>query len=356
MTTAKPTLALVGATGAVGTVMRQILSTREDVWGEIRLIASARSAGRLLELRGEQVAVLALAPEVFDGVDVAMFDVPDEVSAQWAPIAVARGAVVVDNSGSFRMDPDVPLVVPEVNPDAARNRPKGIISNPNCTTLTMMDALGALHRRWTLTELVVSSYQAASGAGQPGIDRLYDELEVVGGNRELGQQAGDVRAALSNKLGDDSPFPAPLALNVVPWAGSLREGGWSSEELKVRNESRKILEIPDLKVSATCVRVPVVTTHSLAVHAVFAQDITVAAARQALVEAPSVVVLDDPDAGEFPTPSDVVGSDPTFVGRLRQALDFPNTLDLFVCGDNLRKGAALNTAQIAELVARELTA
>ena len=354
--TGKPTLALVGATGAVGTVMRQILSTREDVWGEIRLIASARSAGRLLELRGEQVAVLALAPEVFDGVDVAMFDVPDEVSAQWAPIAVARGAVVVDNSGSFRMDPDVPLVVPEVNPDAARNRPKGIISNPNCTTLTMMDALGALHRRWTLTELVVSSYQAASGAGQPGIDRLYDELEVVGGNRELGQQAGDVRAALSNKLGDDSPFPAPLALNVVPWAGSLREGGWSSEELKVRNESRKILEIPDLKVSATCVRVPVVTTHSLAVHAVFAQDITVAAARQALVEAPSVVVLDDPDAGEFPTPSDVVGSDPTFVGRLRQALDFPNTLDLFVCGDNLRKGAALNTAQIAELVARELTA
>ena len=354
MTTTKPTLALVGATGAVGTVMRQILSTREDVWGEIRLIASARSAGRLLELRGEQVAVLALAPEVFDGVDVAMFDVPDEVSAQWAPIAAARGAVVVDNSGSFRMDPDVPLVVPEVNPDAARNRPKGIISNPNCTTLTMMDALGALHRRWTLTELVVSSYQAASGAGQPGIDRLYDELEVVGGNRELGQQAGDVRAELSNKLGDDSPFPAPLALNVVPWAGSLREGGWSSEELKVRNESRKILEIPDLKVSATCVRVPVVTTHSLAVHAVFAEDITVEAARQALVEAPSVVVLDDPDAGEFPTPSDVVGSDPTFVGRLRQALDFPNTLDLFVCGDNLRKGAALNTAQIAELVAREL--
>ena len=356
MTTTKPTLALVGATGAVGTVMRQILSTREDVWGEIRLIASARSAGRLLELRGEQVAVLALAPEVFDGVDVAMFDVPDEVSAQWAPIAAARGAVVVDNSGSFRMDPDVPLVVPEVNPDAARNRPKGIISNPNCTTLTMMDALGALHRRWTLTELVVSSYQAASGAGQPGIDRLYDELEVVGGNRGLGQQAGDVRAALSNKLGDDSPFPAPLALNVVPWAGSLREGGWSSEELKVRNESRKILEIPDLKVSATCVRVPVVTTHSLAVHAVFARDITVEAARQALVEAPSVVVLDDPEAGEFPTPSDVVGSDPTFVGRLRQALDFPNTLDLFVCGDNLRKGAALNTAQIAELVARELAA
>jgi len=335
--------------------MRQILSTREDVWGEIRLVASARSAGRLLEVRGEQVEVLALAPEVFDGVDVAMFDVPDEVSAEWAPIAAAKGVVVVDNSGSFRMDPDVPLVVPEVNAAAAAHRPKGIIANPNCTTLTMMDALGALHRRWTLTELVVSSYQAASGAGQPGIDRLYDELQVVGGHRELGQKAGDVRAALADKLGDSSPFPAPLALNVVPWAGSLKDDGWSSEELKVRNESRKILDIPDLKVSATCVRVPVVTTHSLSVHAVFAEEIDVGAARRALVEAPTVVVLDDPASGEFPTPADVVGADPTFVGRLRQALDFPNTLDLFVCGDNLRKGAALNTAQIAELIAKELT-
>ncbi len=350
----RPTLALVGATGAVGTVMRQILSTREDVWGEIRLVASARSAGKLLQVRGEQVAVLALAPEVFDGVDVAMFDVPDEVSAEWAPVAAARGVVVVDNSGAFRMDPDVPLVVPEVNPEAARTRPKGIIANPNCTTLTMMDALGALHRQWQLTELVVASYQAASGAGQPGIDRLHDELAVVGGRRELGSHAGDVRAAIAEKLAGDSPFPAPLALNVVPWAGSLKDGGWSSEELKVRNESRKILGIPDLKVSATCVRVPVVTTHSLAVHAVFAHDIDVEAARQALVEAPSVLVVDDPAAGQFPTPADVVGGDPTVVGRLRQALDFPNTLDLFVCGDNLRKGAALNTAQIAELVAREL--
>ncbi|HVD21953.1 MAG TPA: aspartate-semialdehyde dehydrogenase [Lapillicoccus sp.] len=355
MSMRRPTLALVGATGAVGTVMRQILSTREDVWGEIRLVASARSAGRLLDVRGEQVAVQVLAPDVFDGVDVAMFDVPDEVSAEWAPIAAAKGVVVVDNSGSFRMDPEVPLVVPEVNAEAAHDRPKGNIANPNCTTLTMIDALGALHRKWQLTELVVASYQAASGAGQPGIDRLHDELQVVGGNRELGVQAGDVRREILDKLGPESPFPAPLAMNVVPWAGSLKDDGWSSEELKVRNESRKILGIPDLKVSATCVRVPVVTTHSLAVHAVFAQPVTVAAARQALEEAPSVVVLDDPAAGDFPTPADVVGADPTFVGRLRQALDFPNTLDLFVCGDNLRKGAALNTAQIAELVAKELT-
>ena len=356
MSTRKPTLAVVGATGAVGTVMLGILSQREDVWGEIRLVASARSAGKVLRVRGEDLVVQALAPEVFDGVDVAMFDVPDEVSAQWAPIAVQHGAVAVDNSGAFRMDPDVPLVVPEVNPEAVTNRPKGIIANPNCTTLTMMDALGALHAGWGLTALVVASYQAASGAGQPGIERLYDELAVLAGDRQVGQHTGDVRALVSDKLGEDSPFPAPLALNVVPWAGSVKDDGWSSEELKVRNESRKILGIPDLKVSATCVRVPVVTTHSLVVHATFERNVTVEQARQALVEAPSVVVLDDPAAGEWPTPADVVGSDPTFVGRIRQALDFPKTIELFVCGDNLRKGAALNTAQIAELVAKELTA
>jgi aspartate-semialdehyde dehydrogenase len=356
MSTRKPTLAVVGATGAVGTVMLSILSQRKDVWGEIRLVASERSAGRILTVRGEEIEVRALAPEVFDGVDVAMFDVPDEISAKWAPIAVSRGVVAVDNSGAFRMDPDVPLVVPEVNPAQVRNRPKGIISNPNCTTLTMMDAIGTLHAGWGLKELVVASYQAASGAGQPGIDRLYDEIAVLAGNREAGQHAGNVRAAVNDKLGEDSPFPAPLALNVVPWAGSLKDDGWSSEELKVRNESRKILGIPDLKVSATCVRVPVITTHSLAVHAVFQRPLTADVARQALVQAPSVVVLDDPGAGEWPTPADVVGSDPTFVGRIRQSLDFPNSIDLFVCGDNLRKGAALNTAQIAELVAEELTA
>ena len=189
----KPSLALIGATGAVGTVMRDILSTREDVWGAIKLVASPRSAGRRLSVRGTEVEVQALSAEVFDGVDVAMFDVPDEVSAEWAPIAAARGTVVVDNSGSFRMDPDVPLVVPEVNARAARNRPKGIIANPNCTTLSMIVALGALHAELGLTELVVASYQAASGAGQAGIETLHDQLGKVAGNRELGTQPGDVR-------------------------------------------------------------------------------------------------------------------------------------------------------------------
>jgi aspartate-semialdehyde dehydrogenase len=279
-----------------------------------------------------------------------MFDVPDEVSAQWAPVAAARGAVAVDNSGSFRMDPDVPLVVPEVNPADAAKRPKGIIANPNCTTLSLIVAVAALHREFGLQEMVVASYQAASGAGQAGIDTLYAQLARVGGSHALGQRAGDVRGA----VGDLGPFPAPLALNVVPWAGSVKDAGWSSEELKIRNESRKILGLPDLRVSATCVRVPVVTTHSVAVHAVFGCDVERAEAQRVLREAAGVVLTDDPERGEFPTPADAVGTDPTWVGRVRRALDDPRALDLFVCGDNLRKGAALNTAQIAELVASGL--
>jgi len=350
-----PVLAIVGATGAVGSTMLEIIDARPSVpWGEIRLIASPRSAGRVLRVRGEDRTVQALAPEVFDGVDIAMFDVPDEVSAQWAPVAAARGAVAVDNSGAFRMDPDVPLVVPEVNADAVTHRPKGIIANPNCTTLSMMAVMGALHREFDLKELVVASYQAASGAGQVGIDRLYAELAAVAG-KQVGVRGGDVAETLAAAgLGAESPFPAPLALNVVPWAGSLKDDGWSSEELKVRNESRKILGIPDLKVSATCVRVPVVTTHALAVHARFAREVAVEDARKVLAAQPTVVLRDDAAAGQWPTPADTVGGDPTWVGRIRQALDFPNTLELFVCGDNLRKGAALNTYEIAETVAAAL--
>ena len=345
----RPTLAVVGATGAVGTVMLDILSTRADVWGEIRLIASPRSAGRRLTVRGQEVEVIALSEEAFDGVDVAMFDVPDEVSAVWAPIAAARGAVCVDNSGAFRMDPEVPLVVPEVNPDDALRRPKGIISNPNCTTLSLIVAVGALHRAFGLEEMIVASYQAASGAGQAGIDTLYGQLEKVGGTRTLGQRPGDVRSV----VGDLGPFPAPLALNVVPWAGSLKDGGWSSEELKIRNESRKILGLPSLRVNATGVRVPVITTHSVAVHARFSRPVGREAAWETLRVAPGVVLNDEPERGEYPTPADVVGTDPTWVGRVRESLDDPNGVEFFVCGDNLRKGAALNTAQIAELVATE---
>jgi aspartate-semialdehyde dehydrogenase len=348
-----PTLAVVGATGAVGTVMCELLSARKNVWGEIRLVASARSAGKKIVVRGEQLAVQPLAPDVFDGVDVAMFDVPDEVAAQWAPVAAARGAVAVDNSAAFRMDRDVPLVVPEINPEQVRNRPKGIVANANCTTLTMIVAVAPLHREYGLRELVVASYQAVSGAGQVGVEILHDQLTKIAGDRVLGSRSGNVRQAVGDELG---PFPAPLALNVVPWAGSLKDAGWSSEELKLRNESRKILGLPDLKVSATCVRVPVVTGHSVAVHAVFGTEVDADGARDVLRHAPGVILVDDPAAGEFPMPIDAVGTDPSWVGRIRRALDDPRALDLFVTGDNLRKGAALNTAQIAELLAAEFAA
>ena len=344
----KPSLAVVGATGAVGTVMLDILSKRPNVWGEIRLIASARSAGKKLTCRGEELTVVALSPEAFDGIDVAMFDVPDEVSKEWAPIAASRGAVAVDNSGAFRMDPEVPLVVPEVNPEQVKNRPKGIISNPNCTTLSMIVVMGELNKKYKLEELVVASYQAASGAGQSGLDVLREEISAVA-NKAVGDVAGDIRSLVKK----NNTFPAPLALNVIPWAGSLKEDGHSSEELKVRNESRKILGLSSLRVSATCVRVPVLTTHSLAVHAIFANEVSRKDAQDLLENTAGVKLVDDPETHQFPTPADVVGTDPTWVGRIRRSIDNPKALDLFVCGDNLRKGAALNTAQIAELVAAE---
>ncbi|WP_296632648.1 aspartate-semialdehyde dehydrogenase [Rhodoluna sp.] len=353
---AKPNLALVGATGAVGTVMIGIINSRPNIWGEIRLIASPRSAGKKILVHGEERTVVALSPEAFDGIDIAMFDVPDEVSEVWAPIAAERGAVAVDNSGAFRMNDQVPLVVPEVNPEQAKNRPLGIISNPNCTTLTMMAAMGALHSKWNLKELVVSSYQAVSGAGAAGIDELSREIEALGKTApNSGLATDDVRTALGAAGNDlsESPWAHPIALNVIPFAGSLKAGGHTSEELKVRDESRKILGIADLKVAASCVRVPVQVAHSLTVHATFANPLTPDEVRAVLEAQPTIKVVDDPANHKYPTPNMVVGQDPTFVGRIRQSLDFTNSIELFVVGDNLRKGAALNTYEIAELVARE---
>ena len=349
---AQPTLAVVGATGSVGTVMLELLSSRRNVWGEIRLLASARSAGKQLSCRGERLTVRELTPEAFDGVDVALFDLPDDVSREWAPVATARGVTVVDNSAAFRMEPDVPLVVPEVNQEAMRDRPRGIVANANCTVMAMIMAIAPLHREYGLRELVLASYQAASGAGQIGVDTLHDQLSKVAGDRLLGSRPGNVRQAIGDDLG---PFSAPLALNVVPWSGEIAPLGWSSEELKLRNESRKILGIAALKVSATCVRVPVVTGHSIAVHAVFGSEVDAAGARQVLRNAPGVILVDDPESGEFPMPIDAVGTDPSWVGRIRRAMDDPRALDLFITGDNMRKGAALNTVQIAELIAAELS-
>ncbi|MFI7289970.1 aspartate-semialdehyde dehydrogenase [Streptomyces anulatus] len=353
MTGHRPSLAVVGATGAIGGVMLRILSQHADVWGEVRLVASPRSAGRKLVVRGEESEVLALAEDVFDGIDVALFLVPDEVSARWAPIAAAKGVVVIDDSAAFRLDDDVPLVVPEINPHAARLRPRGIVASPNCTTLSLIVAIGALHAEFGLRELIVSSYQAVSGAGRDGVAALREQLALVAGT-ELGTRPGDVRRALGDSAeATRSPFAAPVALNVVPWAGTDAGDGWSSEEIAIREECRKVLGLPDLKTTATCVYVPVVATHSMSVHARFENEVAVDKAHEILATAPGVVLFDSPASGDFPTPSDVVGTDPTWVGRVRRSMDDPHALEMFLCGDNLRKGAALNVAQIAESVAAE---
>ncbi|MFJ6937449.1 aspartate-semialdehyde dehydrogenase [Streptomyces sp. NPDC101132] len=347
-----PTLAVVGATGAVGSVLLQILSQRADVWGGIRLIASSRSAGKPLAVRGEEDEVLALTEDAFDGVgprDVVVFLTPDEVSARWAPVVTARGAVVVDSSGAFRADPEVPLVVPELNAAAARLRPRGIVAGPGSATLALTTAVGALHAEFGLTGLTVSSYEAVSASGRAGAETLRRQLSLVAGT-ELGEQSGDVRRAVGEALG---PFPAPVALNVVPWAGEDAGGGWSSAELALRAETRKVLGLDALPVSVTRVRVPVVTGHSLSVRASFEDEVTAARAHEILATAPGVVLADDPGMAEFPTPVDAAGTDPTWVGRVRRSLDDPRALEFFVSMDNLRKGAALNTAQIAELVAAE---
>ncbi|MCX5391615.1 aspartate-semialdehyde dehydrogenase [Streptomyces sp. NBC_00094] len=351
--TSKPTLAVVGATGAVGSVMLQMLTHHADVWGEIRLLDSPGTAGSKAAVRGEECEVLALGEESLEGVDLALFLVPEAVAAQWAPIAAAKGAVVVDTSAAFRGDADVPLVVPEVNPHAARVRPRGIVASPGCTTLALIAAVGALHAEFGVAELVVTAQQAASGAGagQAGVDTLRAQLGLVAGDGELGTHPGDVRRAVGENGG---PFPGPLALNVLPWSGEAGADGASSEEERVRDETRRILGLPGLRVAATCLRVPVVSGHSVSVHARFEHPVTVGRAHEVLATSPGVVLYDDPAAGDFPTPADVVGTDPAWVGRVRRSMGDERALDFFVCADNLRKGAALNALQIAESVVADL--
>lgn len=342
-------MAVVGATGAVGRVLLDVLPTRPDFWGALRLAAADEDVGAVVRVGGSSYAVQALTEDFFTDVDIALFDLPPSMTPAWVEVATARGVLVVDNSTAFRMDPEVPLVVPEVNAAAVHARPKGIVASPGATVMTMIDVLATLHAGWQLEELVVTTFQAASGLGRRGMNRLYDEIGVVAKDRSLGQRTGDVRRAVEGELGS-GPFPGPLALNIVPMCGAALESGWTTEEEKVRSETRKILGIPTLKVVATCVRVPVISSHSMNVHARFARRITVDRARQALIETPMVVVLDDLEHDEFPMPADVVGADPRFVGRIRQTPDLPNSIDLFVSGDNLRKGAALNMLQTAELL------
>ena len=339
-------LAVIGATGAVGTEIMRILEERDLPIAELIPVASPRSAGRRLPFRGGSVEVVALSPEVFEGVDLALFDVSDELSREWAPQAVEKGAIVVDNSGAWRMDPEVPLVVPEVNPAAVQERPKGIIASPNCTTLAMVVPLDALHREAGLERLILASYQAASGSGRPGIDELWDQTEMVVKDADTfrdGTDGGDVLQA-----GDT--FPHPIAMNIIPSCGSLKDDGFTSEELKLCLETRKILGLPDLRATATCVRVPVMVGHGVAVHAEFSSPITAERAREILATAPGVELQDQPEKHVYPTPLQAAGEDPCYVGRIRQDPFDPKALEMFCVADNLRKGAALNTVQVAELL------
>lgn len=338
-------LVVVGATGAVGSEILRILEQRDFPADEVVPVASQRSAGRMITFRGEQLEVRALAPDVFRGGDVALFDVPDDVSLQWAPVAVAGGAVVIDNSPAFRMDPEVPLTVPEINPATVESLERNIIASANCTTLAMVVPLAPLHRAAGLERLVLASYQAASGSGQAGIDELWDQTQHAAKEPDAVREG---RA--SDVLSGGATFLHPLALNVIPKCGSLRENGYTSEELKLLHETRKILDLPKLKATATCVRVPVMVGHGVAVHAEFERPLGVAQAREVLAGAEGVVLRDEPEADVFPTPLQAAGTDPCYVGRIRQDLFSDRALEMFCVADNLRKGAALNTVQIAELL------
>ncbi len=336
-------LGVVGATGQVGVAMRQILLERAFPAEEIRFFASARSAGTVLPFGNREVVVEDATLADPSGLDVALFSAGATTSRALAQKYADAGAIVVDNSSAFRMDPDVPLVVSEVNPHAIAEARKGIIANPNCTTMVAMPVLKALHDEAGLVRLVAATYQAVSGSGVAGVEELASQVAAVGDKaRELAYDGEAVA------FPDPVKYARTIAYNVVPLAGSIVDDGLdeTDEEKKLRNESRKILEIPDLRVSGICVRVPVFTGHSLAINAEFARPLTVARAKEILAAAPGVELTD------IPTPLQAAGRDPSYVGRLRQdpGVDDDRGLALFVSGDNLRKGAALNTVQIAELV------
>lgn len=337
-------VAVVGATGVVGREMVRTLEERNFPAHELVLLASPRSEGKRIRFRDEEFAVRPLAPEHLRGVELSLWAAGASVSRAMVPAVAEAGTVCVDNSSAFRQDPDVPLVVPEVNPEALAGSPR-IVANPNCTAITMIVAVAPLHRAAGLRSVVVSSYQSVSGAGMKAILELADQVEKLHGTEE--QLVRPDHEALP--VGE--VFGRTIAFNVLPLQGGV-EGDWTGEERKLMAEPRKILGIPDLEVHATVVRVPVVTGHSVSVYATFARPITPDQAREALANAPGVRVVDDPASGLYPTPLDAAGTDDVLVGRIRQAEGRDDALLLFACGDNLRKGAALNAVQIAEKLFR----
>lgn len=336
-------IGIVGATGQVGTVMRGILTERDFPVTELRLFASARSAGTVLD----GITVEDAATADYTGLDIVLFSAGGATSKALAEKVASQGAVVIDNSSAWRRDPDVPLVVSEVNPHAITDRPKGIIANPNCTTMAAMPVLKPLHEEAGLEALVVATYQAVSGSGLAGVAELHGQTQKVVADADRLTHDG---AAV--EFPEPSVYKRPIAFNVLPFAGNLVDDGLheTDEEQKLRNESRKILEIPGLKVSGTCVRVPVFSGHSLQINARFARPLPVERATELLAAAPGVAL------SEIPTPLQAAGQDPSYVGRIRTDETVDNGLALFVSNDNLRKGAALNAVQIAELVAAELSA
>ncbi|WP_457635041.1 aspartate-semialdehyde dehydrogenase [Persephonella sp.] len=326
-------IAVLGATGAVGKTMLKVLEERSFPVGEIRLLASEKSAGKEIEFMGIKYKVQPVSPEAFEGIDIALFSAGGSRSKQWAPVAVEKGAVVIDNSSAFRMEDDVPLVVPEVNPEDVKWH-KGIIANPNCSTIQMVVALYPIHKAKKIKRVIVSTYQAVSGAGATAIKDLEEET----------------RAYFEGKYYYPEALPNHIAFNVIPHIDVFLDNDYTKEEMKMFHETRKIMHAPDINVSATCARVPVFYGHSEAVVIETENPITPEEARDILKNAPGVILEDDPKNNVYPMPIEVAGRDEVFVGRIRKDLAFENGLSMWVVADNLRKGAATNAVQIAELL------
>jgi aspartate-semialdehyde dehydrogenase len=334
----KYNVAIVGATGAVGEQMREVLEDRQFPVGELRLLASERSAGQYLAFQGKQVRVDLLKEESFKDIDIGLFSAGGKVSAQFAPAAVAAGAVVIDNTAFFRMEPDIPLVVPEVNAqEIAKYKNRGIVANPNCSTIQMVVALKPIHDAARIKRVVVSTYQSVSGAGRMAMEELSQQVASLFNGRELKKEK----------------FPHQIAFNCIPHIDVFMENGYTKEEWKMIQETRKILSEPNLPMTATTVRVPVFLSHSESVNVETVVKLSAAEAKRILREAPGVIVADDPENNVYPTPVEAAGKDATFVGRIREDESVANGLNLWVVSDNLRKGAALNAVQIAEILIRD---
>ena len=326
-------VAIVGATGAVGIEMMRVLERRNYPTASLRLLASPRSAGKSLEFRGEKIMVEPLGEKSFEGVDIALFSAGGGISRDFAPVAVTSGAIVIDNSSAFRMDPKVPLVVPEINASDVATH-SGILANPNCTTAISLMALYPLHQAFGLKRVIASSYQAVSGTGARAIEELRDQVEAIAAGKPVIKEV----------------YPHQIAFNVLPHVDSFLEDGYTREEMKMQNEGRRIMHLPTFTASVTCVRVPVYRAHSVAVTAEFENPVSLAKAREVLDAAPGIIRQDDPSTATYPMPIECSGEDDCRVGRLRLDCSIPNALSFWICGDQLLKGAALNAVQIAELL------